>query len=77
MEFLDISSLGTTYRYAAKIEHKFKQKKRDFGFANQKKAKGSPKLQNKGQIQGMVAQENLPKPQAKNNTAKPKKDMGK
>jgi hypothetical protein len=27
MEFLDISSLGTTYQYAAKIEQKFKQKK--------------------------------------------------
>ena len=27
MEFLNISSLGTTYQYAAKIEHKFKQKK--------------------------------------------------
>ena len=27
MEFLDISSLGMTYRYAAKVEHKFKQKK--------------------------------------------------
>jgi hypothetical protein len=55
MEFLDISSLGTAYRYAAKIEQKFKQKKRDFGSVNQKKAKGAPKPQNKGQIQGMVA----------------------
>jgi hypothetical protein len=27
MEFLDISSLGVAYRYAAKIEKKFKQKK--------------------------------------------------
>ena len=27
MEFLNISSLGTTYWYAIKIEHKFKQKK--------------------------------------------------
>jgi hypothetical protein len=27
MEFLDISSLGVAYRYAAKIEQKFKQKK--------------------------------------------------
>ena len=27
MEFLDISSLGTAYQYAAKIEQKFKQKK--------------------------------------------------
>ena len=34
MEFLDISSLGTTYRYATKIEQKFKQKNRDFGSAN-------------------------------------------
>ena len=36
MEFLGISSLGTAYRYAAKIEQKFKQKKRDFGSVNQK-----------------------------------------
>ena len=43
MEFLDISLLGTTYRYAAKIEQKFKQKKREFGFANQKQGKGAPK----------------------------------
>ena len=43
MEFLDISSLGTAYRYAAKIEQKFKQKKRDFGFVNQKQGKGAPK----------------------------------
>jgi hypothetical protein len=34
MEFLDISLLATTYRYAAKIEKKFKQKKRYFGYAN-------------------------------------------
>ena len=62
MEFLDISSLGTTYRYAAKIEHKFKQKKQDFGSTNQKQGKGAPKSQNKGQKQGMAAQDNLPKP---------------
>jgi len=48
MEFLNISSLGVTYRYVAKIEQKFKQKKRDFGFANQKHGKGTPKPQNKG-----------------------------
>jgi hypothetical protein len=77
MEFLDISSLGTAYRYAAKIEKKFKQKKRDFGSTNQKKAKGAPKPQNKGQSQGMVAQENLPNPQANNNTMNLKKDMRK
>ena len=47
MDFLDISSLGTTYQYAAKIEQKFKQKKRDFGSANQKQGKGAPKLQKK------------------------------
>ena len=43
MEFLNISSLGTAYRYAAKIEQKFKQKKRDFGSANQKQGKGASK----------------------------------
>jgi hypothetical protein len=59
MEFLEISSLGTTYQYAAKIEQKFKQKKRDFGSTNQKKTKGAPKPQNKGQSQGMAAQDNL------------------
>jgi hypothetical protein len=35
MYFLDISSLGTAYRYVVKIEQKFKhQNKRDFGSAN-------------------------------------------
>ena len=77
MEFLDISSLGTRYRYAAKSEKKFKQKKRDFRSTNQNQGKGSSKPQNKGQSQGMVAQDNLLKPQAKNNTVKPNKDMGK
>ena len=43
MDFLDIFLLGTAYRYAAKIEQKFKQKKRDFGSANQKQGKGAPK----------------------------------
>ena len=76
MEFLNISSLGTTYRYAATIDHKFKQKKWDFVYANQKQAKGAPKPQNKGQSQGTMTQDNLPKPQAKNNTAKLKKDTG-
>ena len=77
MDFLDISSLGTTYRYAAKIEQKFKQKKQDFGSVNQNQGKGDPKLQNKGQSKGMVAQESLPKTQSKNNTTETKKDTGK
>ena len=53
MEFLNIFSLGTTYRYAVKIEQKFKQKKRDFGSANPKP---------KGQSQGGVTQDNPSKP---------------
>ena len=77
MEFLDISSLSTAYRYATKIEHKFKQKKRDFGYANQNQGKGAPKPQKKGQSQGMAAQDNLPKTKAKNKTANPNKDTGK
>jgi hypothetical protein len=34
MEFLDIASLGVTYRYVVNIEKKFKQKRGDFGSAN-------------------------------------------
>ena len=66
-----------TYRYAAKIEQKFKQKKQAFGSGNQKKGKGAPKPQKKGQSKGMAAQDNLPNPQENKNTAKPKKDTGK
>jgi hypothetical protein len=77
MDFLDISSLDMAYRYAAKIEKKFKQKKRYFGSMNQKQVKGAPKPKNKGQSQNMEAQDNLPNSQAKNNTVKLKKDTGK
>ena len=77
MEFLYISSLGTTYQYTVKIEQKFKHKKWYFESKNLKRGKGTPKLLNKGQSQGRVAQDNLPKPQEKKNTAKPKKDIGK
>ena len=62
MEFLDISSLRTAYRYATKIEQKFKQKKRYFESTNQKQGKGAPKPQKQGHIQGMETQDNLPKP---------------
>jgi hypothetical protein len=35
MDFLDISSLGAAYRYAVKIEQKFKnQNKQEFGSSN-------------------------------------------
>ena len=77
MEFLDISSLGTTYQYAVKIKQKFKHKKQDFGSANLKQVKGASTLKNKGQSQGRVAQDNPPKPQAKNNTVKPEEGHGK
>eukprot|EP00253_Pinus_taeda_P034976 PITA_34976 len=68
MEFLNISSLSTTYRYAIKIEQKFKQKKQDFGSANPK---------TKGKSQGRVTQDNLSKLQENKNTRKSKKDTGK
>ena len=55
MEFLEITSFGTAYCYAAKIEQKFKQKKRDFGSAN---LKGAPEPKNKGQGQSGVTQNN-------------------
>eukprot|EP00253_Pinus_taeda_P019824 PITA_19824 len=68
MEFLNISSLGTSYRYDVKIEQKFKQKKQDFGSVNPK---------TKGQSQIGVTQENPSKPQEKNKSTKLKKDTGK
>jgi hypothetical protein len=34
MEFLDIASLGASYRYIVKIEKKFKQKRQEFGSTN-------------------------------------------
>jgi hypothetical protein len=50
MDFLDISSLGFVYRYAIKIEHKFKkQNKWEFGSANPqqpKYGKGNPNSKN-------------------------------
>jgi hypothetical protein len=40
MVFLDISSLGVAYRYAVKIEQKFKhQNKWEFKFANPQQTK--------------------------------------
>jgi hypothetical protein len=52
MDFLDISSLGTAYRYVVKIEQNIKQKMRKFGPGNpshHKQVKGSPNPQNQGQ----------------------------
>ena len=49
MDFLDISSLGSAYRYAVKIEEKFQQmNKRYFGpmLPAQKQGKGNPGPQN-------------------------------
>eukprot|EP00253_Pinus_taeda_P004521 PITA_04521 len=74
---MNISSLSMAYRYAIKVEQKFKLKKRDFGSANLKQGKGAPKPHNKGQSQGRVAQDNLPKLQVKNSFVKLKKDTGK
>jgi hypothetical protein len=75
MEFLDISSLGATYRYVVKIEQKFKQQnKREFGSANPqqpKYGKGNPNSQNN------QPQDNQSKPQENKGNKKMKKDTGK
>jgi hypothetical protein len=50
MEFMDISSLGTAYRYVVKIEQKIKQKMRQFRPRNpsqQNPGKGSPNSKKK------------------------------
>jgi hypothetical protein len=61
MDFLYISSLGMAYRYVAKIEHKFKQKRQEFESANSsqmKQGKGGPNPQKKGQSKYGHSQDN-------------------
>jgi hypothetical protein len=80
MDFLDITSLGTTYRYVVKIERKFKEKRREFGSeksSQPKQGKGGPKPYNKGKIKDGHSQDNKSKPQHKKGNKKSKKDMGK
>jgi hypothetical protein len=80
MEFLDISSLGATYRYTIKIEQKFKQKTQQFGLGNpsqKKPGKSGPNPQNKGQRKYGHYHKNQSKPQAKKDIQKTKKDTGK
>ena len=75
MEFIDISSLGSTYRYAVKIEEKFQQKnKRESGPTHppQKQGKGNVGPQNIGQ-----GKDNQSPPQAKKGNGNKKKDTGK
>ena len=60
-EFLDITSLGATYRYVVNIEKKFKQERREFVSANSsqlKQGKGGPNPQNKGQRKTVRSQDN-------------------
>ena len=75
MDFLDISSLGSAYRYAIKIKEKFRQKnKQDSGPANppQKQGKGNPGPQNT-----VKENNNRSPPQTKKGDGKTKKDTGK
>ena len=75
MDFLDISSLGSAYGYAIKIEEKFRQKnKRDSRPANlqQKQGKGIPGPQNT-----VKENNNQSLPRAKKGDGKTKKDTGK
>ena len=81
MVVLDISSLGFAYRYAIKIEQKFKHmNRRDFGFVNasqQKVGKGNPNVQTKGPIKDNQPPKNSSKLQMKKGNGKTKKDTDK
>jgi hypothetical protein len=80
MDFLDIASLGTNYRYVVKIEQKFKQKRREFGSTNPshpKQGKGNPNPHNKGPSRDGRPQDNQSKLQHKKGNEKTKKDTGK
>jgi hypothetical protein len=72
MDFLDISSLGATYRYGIKIEQKFKhQNKWDFGSANLQQPKYEKNIPNK------QSPENRFKTHEKKSHGKTKKDTEK
>jgi hypothetical protein len=72
MDFLDISSLGAAYRYAVKIEKKFKhQNKWEFGSANPQQPKYDKDDPNK------QSPENQSKTQEKKGHRKTKKDTEK
>jgi hypothetical protein len=72
MDFLDISSLGAAYRYAVKIEQKFKhQNKWEFRSANPQQPKYDKDDPNK------QSPENQSKTQEKKGHGKTKKDTGK
>jgi hypothetical protein len=80
MQFLDISSLGATYRYSFKIEQKLKQKTQKFGLGNPSQknpGKGSFHPQNKGERKYEQYQENQSNQQANKDTKKKKKDTEK
>jgi hypothetical protein len=81
MEFLDISSLGAAYRYAVKIEQKFKQRnKQSFGNKNasqQKTGRGSINTHTKGPSKDNHPSDNPSKPQMKKGNGKVKKDTRK
>ena len=69
MDFLDISSLGAAYRYAVKIEKKFKhQNKWDFGSVNPQQPKCDKDIPNK------QSPENQSKTQENKGHEKTKKD---
>jgi hypothetical protein len=72
MDYLDISSLGVSYRYVVKIKHKFKhQNKQEFGSANPQQPKYDKDIPNKQSL------ENQSKPQEKKGHGKTKKDTEK
>jgi hypothetical protein len=78
MYFLDISSLGTAYRYTIKIKQKLKEKTWKFGLGNpSQQKKGNPNPHNKGQRKYGQPQDNQAKMQIKKDTRKTKKDIGK
>jgi hypothetical protein len=79
MEFLDIASLRPNYRHVVKIEHKFKQKRREFGSVNpsqSKQGKGNPNPHSRGPSRNGHPQDNSSKSQHKKGNEKTK-DTGK
>jgi hypothetical protein len=72
MDFLDITSLGVAYRYAVKIEQKFKKKSKW-----EKHGKGNSNSHNEGQSKEFQTQENQSQKKEKKGNGNSKKETRK
>ena len=77
MEFLDISSLGMTYRYTAKLSKNSNRKSETLDLGIRSKGKVPPNRRTKDIAKAWKLKKTCQSCKTKSNTAKPKKEAGK